>query len=67
MGEKEISFDIIDYIAMNEDEEVKTERISDFFTKLIPIIDDLEYACKYLKDDDNPYIQGIMKTYNKDI
>ncbi len=65
MGEKEVSFDIIDYMALNEDEEVKTERISDFFTKLIPIIDDLEYACKYSKDDDNPYIQGIIKTYNK--
>ena len=65
MGEKEVDFKLIDYMTLEEEKEVKSESISDLIVKLIPIIDDLEYAVKYSKNDDNPYIQGIMKTYDK--
>ena len=46
-------------------EEIKEETIEDFISKIIPIIDNLEYASKYATDPDNPYAQGIIQSYHK--
>ena len=47
MSGREARFKLIDYMTLHEAEEVKPESISDFITRLIPVIDDLEYAIKY--------------------
>ncbi|MCR5213391.1 MAG: nucleotide exchange factor GrpE [Eubacterium sp.] len=67
MGEKEVKLSLIDYMTLSEEEEVQSESISDMIKKFLPVVDDLEYACKYAKEKDNPYVQGIEKTYNKAI
>jgi hypothetical protein len=58
---------VYDYMKTGEEEEVKEVKVEDFITKVLPVIDDLEYAFKYAKDEDNPYTQGIRKTYEKAI
>lgn len=67
LGENELKFRIPNDI--NFEEEVTTTKVSaeEIITRMLPIVDDLEYAVKYSKDEDNPYIQGIIKTYNKAI
>ncbi|MCR5542586.1 MAG: nucleotide exchange factor GrpE [Eubacterium sp.] len=67
MGDKEMSYKILDHMSSGEEEEVKTESISDMLVKLLPIFDDLEYAYKYAQEKDNPYVLGIKKTYDKAI
>ncbi len=67
MGDKEVSLKVLDYMTGGEEEEVKTESMSDLILKLLPVIDDLEYAFKYAKEPDNPYVEGIKKTYDKAI
>ena len=52
-------------ISTDEEAEEKVQSAADIILKFIPIIDDLEYAYKFAKDKDDPYIQGILKTYNK--
>ena len=34
-----------------------------FIEKILPIIDNLEYAAKYAKKEDSPYSQGIIQSY----
>ena len=44
--------------------EKKEERdVASFVEKIIPIIDNLEYATKFAQDQDNPYTKGIIQTY----
>ncbi len=62
-----LRFNVYDYAITGEQMEEKKESIADFITKILPIVDDLEYAFKYAQDEDNPYTQGIKKTYNKAI
>jgi molecular chaperone GrpE (heat shock protein) len=37
--------------------------ITEFIEKILPIIDNLEYASKFAQDEDNPYTKGIIQTY----
>ena len=67
LGDNEVKIDVLQSMSAEEIEEPKKENVEDFIAKMIPIIDDLEYACKYADDGNNPYIQGILKTYNKAI
>ena len=41
--------------------------VSGFIEKILPIIDNLEYASKFAKDQDNPYTQGIIQSYTQAI
>ncbi len=45
----------------------KTEDVPGFIEKILPIIDNLEYASKFAKDQDNPYTQGIIQSYTQAI
>lgn len=48
----------------NKDDEMD---ITTFIEKIIPIIDNLEYASKFAKEADNPYTQGIIQSYTQAI
>jgi len=37
--------------------------VSGFIEKILPIIDNLEYASKFAQDPDNPYTKGILQSY----
>ena len=65
LGDNSIILHVPDDIFDGQEEEVVQEKVEDFITRFLPVVDDLEYAIKYTKDADSPYIQGIMKTYNK--
>ncbi|MBO4864311.1 MAG: nucleotide exchange factor GrpE [Eubacterium sp.] len=67
LGDKDIKIDVLQSMSTEEVEQPKEESVADFLAKMLPIIDDLEYAIKFAADEDNPYTQGIMKTYNKAI
>ncbi len=41
------------------------EDVASFVEKILPIIDNLEYASKFAKDQDNPYTQGIIQSYTQ--
>ncbi|SEP61138.1 GrpE protein [Lachnospiraceae bacterium NE2001] len=41
----------------------KEENVADFVEKILPIIDNLEYASKFAQDPDNPYTKGIIQSY----
>ena len=43
------------------------EDVSSFIEKILPIIDNLEYASKFAQDEDNPYTQGIIQSYTQAI
>jgi len=43
--------------------EDKEETVADFVEKILPIIDNLEYASKFAQDPDNPYTKGIIQSY----
>ena len=45
-----------------DDEEVSVDSV---IKKMLPIIDNLEYAVKFSQDKDNPYYQGYLQSYNK--
>jgi len=45
----------------------KEESIFDFIEKILPIIDNLEYASKFAQDPDNPYTKGIIQSYENAI
>ena len=63
--DREVTVPILD--AINDEEiPVETEEsVAGMIKKLIPIVDSLEYAVKFSKDEDNPYYQGIVQSYNK--
>ena len=65
--DEDLVLKVYDYMKTGEEEEVKELKVEDFIAKVLPVIDDLEYAFKYAKDEDNPYTQGIRKTYEKAI
>ncbi|MBP3233845.1 MAG: nucleotide exchange factor GrpE [Eubacterium sp.] len=67
LGDNGLNLKIPDDIIDTVEETGNEENIEDFIAHILPIVDDLEYAVKYAKDGDNPYIQGILKTYNKAI
>ena len=41
----------------------ESEDTASFVEKIIPILDNLEYATKFAQDQDNPYTKGIIQTY----
>ena len=41
----------------------ESEDTAAFVEKIIPILDNLEYATKFAQDQDNPYTKGIIQTY----
>lgn len=45
----------------------KEEDVAGFVEKILPIIDNLEYASKFAKDEDNPYTKGIIQSYTQAI
>ncbi len=45
------------------DSGAKEESIAEFVEKILPIIDNLEYASKFAQDPDNPYTKGIIQSY----
>ena len=62
-----IEIPILDAIGgpdIPDDEEVS---IDAFIKKILPIIDNLEYAVKFSQDKDNSYYQGYLQSYNKAI
>ena len=61
----EIKAIIPDQLSTEEEAEEKVVGAADIILKFIPIIDDLEYAYKFAQDKEDPYVQGILKTYNK--
>ena len=65
MVDKEMEIDILTRKDMDAEGGSSNLTVEDMILRFIPVIDDLEYACKYSKDKNDPYIQGIMKTYNK--
>ncbi len=63
--ESGVSFAFSAKDAGDRKEAGKEESVSSFVEKILPIIDNLEYAAKYAKDDSNPYAQGIIQSYQK--
>ena len=63
--DKEVIVPILEAI---NDEEIKIEQeesVEGMIKKLLPIVDSLEYAVKFSKDEDNPFYQGIVQSYTK--
>lgn len=61
---------IVPIIEAMDDDEIKVEQqesVEGIIKKLLPIVDSLEYAVKFSKDESNPYYQGIVQSYNKAI
>ena len=63
----EYKIDVLEAAAQDDAVEEKEEDVPGFITKVLPIIDNLEYAANYAKDDDSPYMQGIVQSYNNAI
>lgn len=59
--------DVLEVVTQEEVEIEPEEDVPGFITKILPIIDNLEYAATYAKDEDSPYTQGIIQSYNKAI
>ncbi|MBR6403750.1 MAG: nucleotide exchange factor GrpE [Eubacterium sp.] len=60
----EYVINVLEASAQDDALEEKEEDVPGFITKMLPIIDNLEYAANYAKDDDSPYTQGIVQSYN---
>ncbi len=56
---------LTDQDSTGEGNDTKEESVATFIEKILPIIDNLEYAAKYAEDDTNPYAQGILQSYQK--
>ena len=61
----EYVLDVYEAATQEEVEMEPEEDLPGFITKILPIIDNLEYASTYAKDVDSPYTQGIVQSYNK--
>ncbi len=58
----------VSLVVKEDDETEKSEEaedISHFIKEILPIIDNLEYAVRFSNNDDNPYIKGMIQSYQK--
>ena len=58
---------VSDYVEPENLEAIEEEDVGTFVTKIIPIIDSLEYASKFAENEDSPYTRGIIQSYHKAI
>ena len=63
--DKQATVPILEAINDEAIVEEREESVEDVIKKLLPIVDSLEYAIKFNKDEENPYYQGIVQSYNK--
>ena len=64
-SDKEIVVPMLSAVGWVEIPDEHVESVEGIIKKLLPIVDSLEYAVKFSKDEDNPYYQGILQSYNK--